>query len=94
MTEYLLLWLQLSFNLLQEPELKMKTIQDEERDAKDEKKQRYKKLEEEFKMLDELERQEKERKSKLRKRLRKQYGLEPQVEQPQLPEPSHPKDEL
>ncbi|XP_073447579.1 calreticulin-like [Aquarana catesbeiana] len=83
-----------TWGVSREPELKMKTIQDEERDAKDEKKQRYKKLEEEFKMLDELERQEKERKSKLRKRLRKQYGLEPQVEQPQLPEPSHPKDEL
>lgn len=72
----------------------MKTIQDEERDAKDEKKQRWKKLEQEFARLDELEKQEKERKSKLRKTLRKQYGLESSPEQTQLPQPPAPRDEL
>ncbi|XP_056388235.1 calreticulin-like [Hyla sarda] len=78
-----------------EPESKMKTIQDEERDAKDEKKQRWKKLEQELAKLDEMERQEKERKSKLRKTLRKQYGLDPSPEQAQLPQPPPPpKDEL
>ncbi|XP_063795619.1 calreticulin-like [Pseudophryne corroboree] len=82
-----------------EPELKMKTIQDEERDAKDEKKQRWKKLEQEFAKIDEMEKEEKKRKQKLRKELRQQYGLEDPAPIPapapaQLPQPPEPKDEL
>ncbi|XP_068098539.1 calreticulin-like [Hyperolius riggenbachi] len=78
-----------------EPELKMKTIQDEERDAKDEKKQRWKKLEEDFAKLEEMEKLEKERQVQLRRKLREDHRKEQEaLEKKHLARHKYIKDEL